>query len=220
LADKTWADDLLPFITGELPKPARVHDDVYVRRVNIAIGIINDRAGGFESRWVNDGAAGSIVLSGATCTFPGDLLDARTIHWDGSEIHFKTVEQLEALDEDWRTRTGTPSYFTLTARGFVMDGNPGSDEGSDLEAWGSGCIPEQEFGVDSVTGVEPLNPFAYLRAPDQMAPAFYVLGNVPLYGRMREDVFAIQQDYRQQWQAFLEGVVWGVITRKYPKISS
>ena len=213
MADKTW-DDLLAFIKGELPRDAVMSDDVYSRRVNLAIGIINDRSGGFEDRWVNDGAAGSIVLSGSVCTFPGDLLDAQTIHWAHTELHFRTVEQMEALDPRWRTRSGTPSLFTLTARGLVLDSDPGDDEGSDLEIWGSGCIPELEFETDS------LNPFAYLPTPHQMAPALYVLGYLPLYGRFREDVMAIQADYRKQWDAFLAGVEWAVITRKYPRMDS
>jgi hypothetical protein len=213
MADKTW-DDLLDLIHGEMPRDAGVHDDVYVRRVNIAIDIINDRSGGFESRWVNDGETGSIVLSDNTCTFPSDLQKAQIVHWNDTLLVYKSERQLEMLDPKWRTRTGTPSYYTLTARGLVLDCNPGSDEGSDLEIWGLGCIPHLEFETDSI------NPFAYLPLPHQTAPAFYVMGNVPLYGRAREEVVAVQADYRRQWKEFLESVEWGVITRKYPQMDS
>jgi len=214
MADKTWKDDLQPFITGEVPRDAQVDDDVYVRRVNMAIGLINSRSGGFDDRWVNDGAAGSLTLSGAECTFPGDLLDPETVLWNGVQLHFRSPAQLNALDPLWRSRSGTPSLFTLTGRGLVLDCNPGDDTGSDLEIWGRGCIPELEFEPDS------LNPFAYLPSSQQMAPALYVLGYLPLYGRSREDVIAIQGDYRTQWEAFLAGVEWSVIQRRYPKISS
>ena len=212
MADKTW-EDVLDFINGELPKDAVFNDGVYLRRLNIAIGIINSKTTGFEKTWYNTHSetVSHLHLVGSSCTFPSDLLEAHVVLWDDRELFFRTESQLQAMDQSWRTsRLGTPSLFTLESYGITLDSDPSSDDGGLLAVRGRGCIPELDLAPGS------LNPFAYLKAPFQMAPAFHVLGYLPLYGRAREEVVAIQQDYRLQWESFLKDLEWQAVVQKYP----
>lgn len=214
----TWADEVRPFIMGELPHDVdkgAFNDVVLVQRLNIGIGIINERTGGFEGSWRNDqdNAYGtSLSLSGATCTFPRDLQEATTVRWADVELPYRTEAELNRIDPTWRSATGTPSFHTTWARGIILDCNPNNDTGGPLEIQGMGNIPRLALDPGS------LNPFAYLPENHQMSPAFYVLGNLPLHGRTKEDVVAIQADYRRQWDEFLESLEWGVIERKYPAL--
>jgi len=215
MADKTWVD-VKGFINRMLPAEAVMVDDAYVDLINIAIDKTNEASGGFNGYWTNipDTDTGTLVLSGNACTFPADLLEARVIHWATNPIYYRTEAQLERMDPAWRTRSGVPSYYSLTARGFQLDCDPGNDTGGPLEVWGSGCIPHLDLGPGSP------NPFAYLSQPGQMAPAFYVLGFMPLFGRGGEETVRIQTDYRQQWERFLENTAWNTIVRKFPRMSS
>jgi hypothetical protein len=216
MADKTW-EDIKDYIEDEYPKDAGMNSDVYLRRANRGIDILNSKIGSFEGSWTNDGEDGSLVLSGATCTFPGDLLEAHIIHWANVNLSFISEARMDARDSNWRTRTGVPSYFTLTGRGLVLDSNPEADEGSDLEIWGSACIPQFDLSPETTKAA---NPLSYIAEPHQMAIADYVLGHLPLYDRSSKEIIAIQGDFRKQWEDFLADLSWGVIRRKYKAMDS
>jgi len=216
----TWEDDVRPFIMGKLPhdvSEGAINNAVLVGDLNVAIGIVNERTGGFESSWRNDqdnDYGTRLTLSGAVCTFPRDVQEAQTVHWAGTELHFRTEAQLNQIDPDWRSATGVPSFYTTWARGIKLDCSPGNDTGGPLEIWGMGNIPRLTFTANAP------NPFAYLPGNHQLSPAFYVIGNAPLYGRAKDEVVAIQADCRRQWEEFVASLEWGVVERKYPPMRS
>ncbi len=218
LGNLTWAEDVLPFIMDNIPHDvdrALFNGRVLVARLNVMIGKINEVTGGIEGSWRNDqdnDYGTRLSLSGAICTFPRDIQEARIVHWATVPLTYQTEEQLDALDPDWRSATGVPGFYTTWARGIKLDCDPNNNTGGPLEVWGSGNIPRLSEAPGSP------NPFAYLPENHQMLPAFGVLGELPLAGRTKADVVSIQADFREQWKTALEELAWGVIERKYPPL--
>src|SRR3972149_1449334 len=115
MTDLTWqtlVDYVTEIMTREGAKPPRT---LYRILGNQALFELSRLSNGVYQRWHN-GSGGTLTLSSATCVFPNDLVDVRSVWWDSVTLERKEVSELDEMDPDWRDATGTPIYYTLAGR--------------------------------------------------------------------------------------------------------
>jgi len=189
----TWAD-IAEYVTDELKheksRPNRAH---YLRLGNEAIQAISELGFVYETAWDNDN--GDLTLSSATATLPIECIEVTAVEWDGDDhpLPFKTVAWLDDNESGWRTATGEPSYYTIEGHQLVLDSIPSGTTTGKLVVRGKGSLTDF---VDGGT-----NPLAYLPANIQLAPAHYILANLPVDNEDQTSV-ARQQKHERKWDRY------------------
>ena len=173
---------------------ADLNRSLYVTLLNQGLDEISaNLPDGFDTYWTNDSSDddyGRLTLSGQTVTFPSDLRNfpRDSVLWDGGQLSFSTIEEMDIAAPEWRGSTGTPSAYIRTISGILLDVEPSGTTDAMLTIYGKGCLPHYEDG-------ESLNPLKYLTHHHQLGVADYIIANLPIVyevgGKVKSDA-AIQ----------------------------
>ena len=196
--------------------------DEHLVILNQGLDEISIAIGGFETHWNNDSTDddyGTLTLSSATVTYPDDVMDIdpKGVYWNDVQLAEGSVSEFDAHSETWRTDSGTPTRYARTARGLVFNSIPDdADTDGLLTIWGKGKIPHLASNQSSI---------AYLPGVHQLSLRDYVLANLPIDYRDKEDVqVASMQAQRQRaaarWDEQFKLVVNGIRRRRYSPASA
>ena len=219
----TWSD-IKAFVAEVMQKEgARPNKTLYDMLGRQALNIISEAVEPYETSWDDTGVSPDLTVSGNTVTLPIDCLSVRSVEWDDIVLVRKTAEWLDEKIEGWREDSGeSPNYYIVEGNTVVFDVAP---SGTGVVVRGVSALPD--FSDD---GSDP-NPLTYLPVTQQLAPAYYILANLPAKpkGFIRDDMGRIvgtdnseierQKSYRAMWEAAIAGMVGSVLARKHPAYS-
>jgi hypothetical protein len=189
---KTWAD-LAEFIQDIHQRSGGVPNaSTYKTLGNQALMLISDEAQCYKQVWTN-AVDGGLTITGNSIAIPADCLSPESLEWDGLLMRRTTRDELDEDDMGWRTCNGVPSHWHVDTPNIVMDRIPEGVVTGKLTLRGTGTLPEFSDDPDDD------NPLAYLPARFQIAPAYYVLAELPADLDNKSDAMR-KQEYTEKWE--------------------
>jgi hypothetical protein len=185
-------EDVLQFVYNQKAitdkRPSR--EDV-MSLANNALDMIDIK----ESSWYNNDS-----LSGLnSMNIPEDCIEVLRVVYNSEELEYKTVYELDQLNPDWRTSTDTIEFYTLDGTNVILNGIIGVATTSILYIYGKAKLPHFPNVVGDV------NPLTYLESKFHLAPAYFVLANLPVDPDDKYQV-ARSMRYEDRWEKALSSI--------------
>jgi len=207
----TWSN-IIEFVSDVLEKEGARPNASTVRMLgNKALGIMADRTDMLSGTiWTNSTTVFPITTNRAS--LPIDCLGVDSVEWDGVLLERTTFDWLDENIDGWRTATGTPTYFVATGDALVFDTNP------TVTTAGLLVVRGRALPADFSDSVGATNPLAYFPSHFQIAPAYYILAELPFdpekpIERMR------WEKYSAMWSNELQALSGAMNTRRYERFS-
>ncbi len=207
MLDKTW-QDIADFVEVVMSREGWSPPVSFYKTLgNQCLHIISVDTKLYKTSWINT-AGGPITLVGNTVEWPSDMLAVDSVWYNGAELSPKQEGEMDYEDTGWRTATGTePTYYIKSGVDIKLDISPTGSTGL-LTVYGRGLLPDFSDSVGAQ------NPLEYIPQPNQLAPAYYILANIPIDVKDENQVYRVKK-YEAMWAAEHAALVNAFNTRKY-----
>lgn len=164
---------------------------------NLALDSIQIR----DSSWSNsDDMTGLLSM-----TLPPDCNNVTRVVFNGDELQKTNLYTMDVQYPGWRDSVGIPTAYIQDGTDILLNAKPPAAAIGTLQIFGSASI-----GHFPLTDLDP-NPLDYLPIAHQMAPAYYILSELPAYtevGQIRVQRFAAK------WQYAFDRIHYAAATRR------
>ncbi len=218
MADLVWGDILDHVAEVHGREGAQPNRTFYRRLASQALAQISRLAGPFYTQWDNTTLTGALTITGGICPMPSNFVSEDSVYWDEVLMPYKSREQLDALDNEWRTAEGTPYWYTKSGKTLMFSSIPTGSVSGLLVVNGYGYLPT----FSDTEGAT--NPLSYLSDEFQLLPAYYVLAMLPAHKKLLTDAGKVigvddsqiqrKAEYAALWSMGLQDCIWAIKSRE------
>ena len=171
-----WAD-IMDYISAFVrSENATPNAGIYIRLANVALQQISRKTLCYE-RVLTNVEGGELSISGNIVTAIHDIIRVDRMEWDGSEheVVRTTATEMDAAHCGWRDATGDPHHYVMVDAHTIMLSRAPTGGGTGKLTVRARCYLPVLTDNDDVQ-----NPLVFLPTEAQLAPAYFVVANLPL----------------------------------------
>lgn len=154
-----------------------------------------------DSSWSN-----SDDMTGlGSMTLPADCRNVTLVTFQGNELNRCSLYTMDNQFPGWRTCLGTPTAYFLDGTDILLNAKPVAGGIGSLQIFGGATLGH--FSDDPLD----VNPLDYLPLGEQMAPAYYILAELPFQS---DAGLARSQRFAAKWQEALSNIHFAAAVKR------